>query len=1305
MATLVLQAAGQAVGGFLGGPVGAMLGRAAGGIAGSVFDQALFGPGNKNIQGPRFTDLQVLSSSQGAPIPKVYGRVRIAGQVIWATRFEEVASTSRQRSGGKGSIVKPKTKITEYAYYANFAIGLAQGEINSIGRVWADGKELDISQFTWRLYKGTQTQEPDSLIVAKQGVDNAPSYRGTAYIVFENLPLERFGNRLPQLSFEVFKALDDVEELIPAVNIIPGSTEFGYDTQIVNRTDGFGGTVGENVHASAARSDWSVSLDQLQDACANISKASLVVAWFGDDLRCGNTLIEPRLETNDKVTMPHNWGVSGRTRASAKLVSKVDGDPAFGSTPDDGSVVRAITDLKARGLQTVFYPFIMMDIPSDNALPNPYDLAQTQSAYPWRGRITCSPAPGQNATPDKTSAIDTQVSSFFGNAQASDFQVSNNKIIYTGATDWGYRRMILRYAHLCALAGGVDAFLIGSELRGLTQLRDDQSAFPTVSHLIALANDVAQILPQAKISYAADWSEYFGYHPSDGSGDVFFHLDDLWASPDIDFVGIDNYMPLSDWRDGYEHLDLLAGASSIYDQNFLQGNIAGGEGFDWYYASTQDRENQTRTPITDGAYNKPWVYRFKDLKSWWSQQHFNRPAGVQSSSSTSWVPQSKPFWFTEVGCPAVDKSTNQPNVFVDPKSIESQLPYFSQGSRDDYIQRCYIKAMVEYWGTSGAHNPVSGLYSGPMVGVENLFVWAWDARPFPAFPALKEVWSDGENYQRGHWINGRMGAAPLAQLVGEILTDFDFDAFDSQDINGVIDGYVIDRPMSARQALETLSSMFSFDAVETQGMIKFRRRDETVTRSVLLEDMVELNPDHRTFELTRAQETDLPNHLKMLFLDASDNYQQASVDAQKLTGTSRRELLHQVPVVISRAAAQTRATISLHEMWSARETISFSLPMSFSNIEVGDVLSIPIGQHLRTYRVNEVIDGAARAVTAVQVDHENYSYIPDIQHAENFQAPQSFGQPLYQVLSLPLLNDQVNPYAPWIAARALPWPGSLALLENTGGSYSAIGSLEAASIMGVLESDLASGPLARIDRANRVRVKLFGGELSSISHAELLNGGNLIAIGTQATGWEIVQCQDAVLVGNSEYELSTLLRGQLGSDDYMLPVRPVGSTCVLLDPSISQIATAPSDIGRTRQLRLGPSSLDHANDAFVQFDNEPEGLALRPLSPVHLRAKKFFDHLKLSWVRRTRVDGDSWALLDVPLGEESETYFVEILSDDTPTKIIVRTMQSQNQNLVYSDVHRQADFAHLLPQSITFRVAQLSQTYGLGSFTESTIYV
>lgn len=241
----------------------------------------------------------------------------------------------------------------------------------------------------------------------------------------------------------------------------------------------------------------------------------------------------------------------------------------------------------------------------------------------------------------------------------------------------------------------VDAFLLGSELRGLTTIRNTASDYPVVATMKQLAGDVAGILGAGTaISYAADWSEYFGHHPQDGSGDLFYHLDPPWSDPDINFISIDNYMPLSDWRDGFDHTDAQAGWASIRDIDYLRSNIEGGEGFDWFYASDADRLSQIRTPITDGAFGKPWVFRPKDIRSWWSNPHFDRPGGIEAATPTDWVPQSKPVRFTELGCPAVDRGTNQPNVFYDPKSAESALPHFSQGWQDEAIQRRYIDAML-----------------------------------------------------------------------------------------------------------------------------------------------------------------------------------------------------------------------------------------------------------------------------------------------------------------------------------------------------------------------------------------------------------------------------------------------------------------------------------------------------------------------------------------------------------------------------------------------------------------------------------
>ena len=102
MATVVLQYAGAALGTLVGGPVGGIIGRAIGGIAGNFVDQQLFGGGKKRSEGPRLTDLRVLASEEGAAIPVMWGRMRLSGQVIWATNLEELARTDTQKASSKG---------------------------------------------------------------------------------------------------------------------------------------------------------------------------------------------------------------------------------------------------------------------------------------------------------------------------------------------------------------------------------------------------------------------------------------------------------------------------------------------------------------------------------------------------------------------------------------------------------------------------------------------------------------------------------------------------------------------------------------------------------------------------------------------------------------------------------------------------------------------------------------------------------------------------------------------------------------------------------------------------------------------------------------------------------------------------------------------------------------------------------------------------------------------------------------------------------------------------------------------------
>ncbi len=1318
MATLALAAVGSAIGsavmpaGFtlLGATMtGAAIGSQIGAMAGSYVDNALFGSSgqNRTVEGPRLSDLHVTASTEGAPIARLYGRARLGGQIIWATDFEEeIVTTSESTGGGKGGLGGgSRTTTTQYNYYANFALALCEGEISRVGRMWADGREIDTSLYTWRLHKGSATQSVDSLIAAKEGAGNAPAYRGVAYIVFERMALADFGNRVPQLSVEVYRKVEAADADIKGVVLIPGSGEFVYATQPVHRVLAEGVAAAENVHTLQAATDWDAAIDQMQADLPNAKQVSLVVSWFGTDLRAGSCQIKPGVEQLGKTTAPLTWQVAGVARADAYKVSQIDGRAAYGGTPSDQTVIAAIRDMNARGMKVTLTPFILMDVAAGNSLPNPYG-GSSQPAYPWRGRITCHPAAGQPGTVDKTAAAATQIQSFVGTAAPAHFSLTGDEVNYSGPAEWSYRRMVLHQAYLAKAAGGVEAFVIGTELRGLSRVRSNANTFPFVSALIALASDVKSVLgPAVKVLYAADWSEYFGYQPSDGTGDVYFHLDPLWASASIDAIGIDVYWPLADWRDGRGHLDYVAGTRSIYDLDYLKANVQGGEGYDWYYASDAARASQTRTPITDGS-GKPWVFRYKDIKNWWLNQHYNRPGGVESSTPTAWVPQSKPFWLMEIGCPAVDKGANQPNVFVDPKSIENALPYFSNGVRDDLMQRRFLTAFLHAfdWTKSGyvaGSNPISSLTGTRMVNLDHIHVYCWDARPYPQFPNAIDVWGDGDNWQLGHWVNGRLGTATLSGAVAAILGDHDFADHDTSALNGSVPGYVIDRIMSARDALQPLELAYFFDSIETGGNIAFRHRgQDSIALALDGDKLVETRPGAALMSLTRGQETELPASAKIRYITASDDYRQAVSEARRLVGASGRVAQADLPIMLDETIAAGIAETWLFETWAARERASFALPPTALGLEPGDLVTYSKNGLTRTLRVTEISEHGTREVEARGNDIDVYGRVGVPKRPKPPSAPVQIGQPAAAFLDLPLIVGTEPPESGYVAAVQKPWPGAVAVYasaQTTGYQLKAL--IDAPATYGVTLDALPPGPEGRVDWKAKVRVKLSSGALASTDRISMLSGTNLAAVRAASGEWELIQFATATLVDVATYEISELLRGQFGTEAAMTAEIAAGATFVVLDAAVARVPLSLSTLNLPLNWKYGAANRNIGDASYAVTQHAFKGIGLRPLSPAHVTASRNgAGDVTLAWKRRTRIGGDSWDASDVPLAEDSERYEIDVMAG----AVVKRTLSSSSPDVIYTGAQQIADFG-AVQGAVAVRVCQISATYGRGAVRAATV--
>ncbi|MEM6618552.1 MAG: glycoside hydrolase TIM-barrel-like domain-containing protein, partial [Pseudomonadota bacterium] len=1238
MATILLSTVGAAIGGTFGGTVlgltGAAVGKAIGASLGGAIDQKLLGTGSRVVETGRIESFRLQGVTEGAAVPRVMGRARIAGHLIWSSKFlEKVESTT---SGGGKGVSGPEVTTQSYSYCVSLAFALGEGVIERVGRIWADGQEISREGLPMVVYRGDDTQLPDPTISAIEGLENTPGYRGTAYVVFEGLDLSPFGNRIPQFNFEVFRkaqpvhhTVDDPAQDIRGVNLIPGTGEYALATTRVEYPGDFADGRWGNVNSTRGETDLLHALEDLRAELPQAQSVSLVVSWFGDDLRCGDCTLTPRVEQTAVDGVPMPWVVSGQARSTARTVSQVDERPVFGGTPADAAVLEAIQEVKDGGQRVVFYPFILMDIQRDNGLGDPYSDNADQPVMPWRGRITGSAAPGRPATPDQTPAAADEVASFFGSAAPDDFAIVDGDVVYSGPAEWSYRRFILHYAWLCKLAGGIEAFNIGSEMRGLTQLRDAIAGFPAVVALRTLAADVRAVLgPDVKIGYAADWSEYFGYHP--GNGDVFFHLDPLWSAAEIDYVGVDNYMPIADWRDEFGHAD--EGYGSTYALDYLRANIAGGEGYDWYYPTSIDRDAQARVPITDGAFGEPWVFRYKDLVNWWRRPHYNRIGGERLPVPTSWAPEAKPIRFTELGCPAVDKAANQPNVFYDPLSSESALPYYSDGSVDGFMQAQYLRATYAHW-SDPTKNPTSDIYFGPMVDLENSHVWAWDSRPWPEFPTKLDVWLDGGKHARGHWLTGRFNEQPLAAVVAEICELSGLTDIDVSELYGTTAGVVLTSIETARQALQPLMLAYDFTCFEESGKLVFRNRSEVVADTVAAPDLVILTGEP-VVSKTRAPEAETAGRVRVSYWDETRDYQTGASEFVLADDDSPATNGFELPVVLRPDEGQAVASRALAAARVARDELKIALPPSHVAIAPGDVLKLADGGTDATYRVERIEEQGARVVEAQRIEQSVYK-LKDLSSVLPSASRLQVARGVHLAfLDLPLLRADQASVAPRVAATSLPFPrgGAAVFSSATDEGFSLNSVIETPSQFGVTRTALAKAAPGRWHARAHLRVRLSRGALQSRTTQDVLGGANVIALGDgSAAGWEILQFQEAELQGDGDYILRELLRGQLGTDADMPAVWASGSQVVVLDRTLTALDLDASQRGLERQWRYGPAALPASDGSYATRTEAFDFVALRPLSPVHLRAF-VGGSLQVTWVRRTRVDGDSWQGLDVPLG-------------------------------------------------------------------------
>lgn len=574
-----------------------------------------------------------------------------------------------------------------------------------------------------------------------------------------------------------------------------------------------------------------------------------------------------------------------------------------------------------------------------------------------------------------------------------------------------------------------------------------------------------------------------------------------------------------------------------------------------------------------------------------------------------------------------------------------------------------------------------------MLDLSHAHVWAYDARPFPQFPALSSVWSDSSAWRVGHWLNGRAGATELAAAILGLCARAGVPAeqVDVSDVRGILSGLILDAPGSGMSALQPLMAAHDLELIESGGRLVFRHR--TVTPVASLDPGTLIARSRR-----RGARDDAPDIVRVRYIDAGRDYRFGMVMARRLRGD--RPTVFEVPLALDESQAEAIAQRALIDLEAALESFEADLPPSLLALEVGDVVTVEGEPGLYKFmerhhtrglfvRIDDRASGSVAGADQIgSVDIE-----PD-------PAPE------FEVFSAPPLIGHEDDDRPLAAVFAAPWRSQARLYAGADqASLSQVATVAEPAIMGELTSSLYPGPVGRWDRGNVLRVLLFGGVLASVPPSAVYEGENAFFVLRPDGGIELMQACECHLVGENAWELRTLLRGQQGTQTDV--IAPIGSRLVRVDGTLARVDLAVS-------ARHAPMIFD------APARGEPPGgapdllrarsvgdLWARPFSPAHLRARRQSGgDVALQWIRRARLGGDAWLTGEPPLGEDAERYRVEILDGAS----VKRVIEVNAPAATYPAASQISDFG-AMPSSLHVRLAQWSARYGYGQARESVLWL
>jgi len=543
-------------------------------------------------------------------------------------------------------------------------------------------------------------------------------------------------------------------------------------------------------------------------------------------------------------------------------------------------------------------------------------------------------------------------------------------------------------------------------------------------------------------------------------------------------------------------------------------------------------------------------------------------------------------------------------------------------------------------------------------------------------------------------------AIPLSTIVSNLCVNaglktsqFDINALISTNVGG----YAVAREVSIRQALLPLQTAFNFDGVESDGKIKFVKRGgssiETIPETQLAARAVEADiPDLITTR--RTNEKELPNAVVVHYANSANDHQAGLQRATRLI--TKSELVSSIELAISMTDNEARqiADIILYQSWLTRHLREINLSRRYSFLDPTDVITVTTASATFVLRIAEMAFGGPGVLTVRGVDESAAVFSSGATGgiSDPTQTPPGLiGSTALVLLDIPLLRDQDNFAGYYAAARGLTtiWPGCVLFKSLDGGeSFNELQPILNNTPLGAATTVLASGPTTIFDEVSTVIVRLIGGTLNSDSEINVLNGANACTIGK-----EILQFKIAALDPDGSYTLSGLLRARRGTEQH-IGTHAVGDIFVLLQSSsVNRITNSLGELNIARIFKAPTIGLTLIDADQVNFTDT--GASLKPLSVVHVTVTRNVPSagdITIAWIRRTRI-GPEWRDdNDVPLGEATESYSIDVFNNGT----IVRILTSTSESVVYLSADQTTDGFTPPRDPLHIKLFQISADIGRG---------